>query len=152
MSGSDDAYMRLIASLWSAGEDFLIIEHDVVPNRTALLQAERCSCLWATSPYNGPGLDPIYHSLGFVRFRAELMRREPDLMSQVATLDDAIDTTPGHWRSLDARIDGTLRQRGYEPHIHAPVIQHHVYRGVCACMTEHEEFPVDAEGRYLPEE
>lgn len=150
MSGRDDAYARLVTELWTAAEDFVLIEHDMVPTEAALADAFACSCLWGVSPYNGPGLDPIYRSLGFVRFRSALMRREPDLMQHVTSLHDAIDTPPGHWRSLDARLDGALRQRGYEMHTHSTVLQHHVYRGVCACMTDHEPFPIDPEGRYLP--
>lgn len=139
----------MLCDLWKGGIPFLVIEHDIVPTKQALRQARYCPCIWGISPYNGPGLDPLYTSLGFVRFRKKLMGLEPNAMAAAGSLDDSREVPVGHWRRLDARVTGVLRKRGYEPHVHSPVIQHHVYRGRCACLEDHEEFRVDAEGRFL---
>lgn len=153
--GQADGYLRLLTKLWSEKQTFLLIERDQEITEQALREARECDCWWGASTYNGPGLDPI-HALGFTRFREELMEAEPDLMSQVAAMNDAIDIVPGHWRRLDARMDGALRRRGYEAHLHSPVPHHHVYYDTnarinrCACLTDHEAYPVDAEGRYRP--
>lgn len=158
VSGRSDAYLALLTGLWADRESFLIVEHDIEVTIHALVQARECECWRSSSPYNGPGLDPIIHALGFVRYRRELMEAEPDLMGQVAAMNDSLDIGPGHWRRLDARMDGALRIRGYEAHEHAPVLQHHVYydpkarEDRCACLIIHPPYPVDREGRYLPKE
>ena len=111
-------------------------------------QAKHCNCLWSSSPYNGPGLDPIVNALGFVRFRKELIEAVPDLFNLVEL--DKSDVPAGSWRRLDSRINSALRDKKFELHEHEPVLHHHVYRSVCSCMTEHEVFNVDLEGRFKP--
>ena len=150
VSGRNDSYQELLRTLWDERDAFILIEHDVEINDRAVKQAKHCACLWGISPYNGPGLDPLYGSLGFVRFRSQLMEEVPDLFNAIAALNDSQDIAQGHWRRLDSRILGVLRGRGYEPHIHDPVLQHHVFRDQCSCMTEHEAFPIDGEGRFRP--
>jgi|SRR5665213_2371927 len=150
VSARHDTYQSLLSELWGEKNSFLIIEHDIEPNDRALRQAKYCGCLWGISPYNGPGLDPLYASLGFVRFRRQLMEEVPELFNTIAIVDDGKEISPGHWRRLDARISAELKNKHYEPHFHEPVLQHHVYRDVCACKTEHEVYPVDVEGRYKP--
>lgn len=151
VSARTDAYQWLLSDLWGYQETFLIIEHDVESTDRAIKQARHCACLWGSSPYIGPGgKDFVERGLGFVRFRKELMVAEPDLMGAVAGLDDGKDVPPGHWRRLDARIRGVLEGREYQAHIHSPVLQHHVFEGICACGTNHESYPVDVEGRFKP--
>lgn len=144
----NDGYQRLLTELWSEGEAFLLMEQDIEPNDTALHEAEECPCDWGISPYNGPGGDPLEGSLGFVRFNKGLVIDNPDLFSAVSLIDDGKDVPPGDWRRLDVRIQGVLRQREYMPHLHTPVLHHHVYGGTCACNTEHDVYPLDEQGRY----
>ena len=152
VSGRTDAYQSLLNDLWSYGEPFCIIEHDIEINDRAVRQARHCSCSWGTSPYIGPGNeDMLTKSLGFARFGKELLEAIPNFINDVAQVDDGKDVAPGHWRRLDVRISAALANHGYvEPHLHEPVIQHHVYGGVCSCKQEHEGFSVDVEGRFKP--
>ncbi len=140
----------MVERLWADQETFLLIEHDIEVTPEAVKSVEACEHWWCVSPYNGSGGDPIYHSLGFVRFHADLLKHEPDAIGAVALVDDGKDVPPGHWRRFDVRISSVLQQRGYSEHRHPAVLQHHVYNGQCSCMTDHESFSVDREGRYLP--
>ena len=152
VSADPMAYYRLVRELWAAGKTFLLVEHDITVNTQAILQAEKCSCLWGISPYNGPGGigDLLYASLGFVRFREELMVAEPDVMERVGIANDGgIEVLPGDYRRLDVRLSHELKMRGYEPHVHATrVAHHHVYRCDCVCGYEHEEYSINQDGRY----
>lgn len=160
VSKGDDAYWRLLGQLWG-GEEFGVVEHDIEVTEAAIQEAEECECLWASSPYRGPGHGLLLHSLGFVRFRQELLRAVPQLMGVVGQLKDSIEVAPGHWRRLDARTEGTLRdleQRcgvAFAPHTHSEVLHHHVYQDperqsgwFCACGQDHSGYPYDREGRY----
>lgn len=150
MSGSDTAYFDLVEQLWAGRQSFLLVEHDIEINDQALAEAAGCDCWWAVSPYVGPfgPAEPLEESLGFTRFAGELIDAVPGLMARAAL-------TPGggrierNWRCLDTRIAGALRAAGHRPHIHTPVVQHHVYLGGCTCGTDHD-LPVDTEGRYTP--
>lgn len=126
VSADVQAYHRLFSDLWLAGETFLLIEHDIVPNDEAMIQAEECSCWWGTSPYEGPpGRGLLTDSLGFVCFRAELMMAEPDLATEAWWDPEGGKTfAPGHWKRMDLRIAHQLRERGYEPHVHDATVAH----------------------------
>lgn len=149
MSRSDTAYFDLIETLWADREPFLLVEHDIEINQRALRQAKHCACWWSVSPYIGPfGPDEMLDgSLGFTRFRRQLIDDIPDLPARAARANGSLER---NWRCLDTRILGVLRQAGHRPHLHAPVVQHHVYRGHCTCGTDHPELAVDTEGRYRP--
>lgn len=137
VSQSLESYWRLVDSLWSAGESFLLVEHDMEVNPRALRQAKHCKCEWGVSPYIGPGHVMLDGALGCTRFRAGLMRNFPDLLSRVALFNDSPHFLQKDWRRLDARMKGLLMQEGYSPHLHAEVKHHHVYQGRCACGEEH---------------
>ena len=146
------AYYRLVRELWAAGDTFLLVEHDIEINEQALLQAEKCPCVWGVSPYSGPGGigDLLCASLGFVRFRAELMKDEPDVLSEIGKVaDGGLEIPPGDFRRLDVRLSTELKLRGYEPHVHASQVHHHhVYRCDCVCGYEHEEYSINQDGRF----
>jgi hypothetical protein len=152
VSDRTDAYQRLFIALWEAGQDFMLVEHDTELTLRALRQARGCSCLWGVNPYRGPGGNLLTRSLGCVRFRAPLLAAIPDMGRRLETLNDGKDVPLGHWKRLDARVAGVLRDfdLAFEPHLHLPEVrQHHVYQGRCACGVGHEEYPVDQEGRYI---
>lgn len=148
MSANDSAYWQLVAGLWSAGKTFLLVEHDIEPTPRAIRQARHCACWWSVTPYEGPQGDLLDGSLGFTRYRAQLLAAEPDL--PYAATGNPGGGLERNWRCLDTRLLGELRKRGYQPHIHRPpVVQHHYYRGRCTCGSDHD-YPVDTEGRYTP--
>lgn len=143
VSASTEAYYRLVAELWHAGDDFLLIEHDIELTEAALAQALDCPCIWSTSPYRGPGTSyegatVLTGSLGCTRFRAELIAAVPGALAEVGNVDDGGPAVPlRDWRRLDARLLGVLMAHGYAPHVHAEVIHHHPYPYGCACGREH---------------
>lgn len=109
VSGSDTAYWDVLARLWDAGEDFAVVEHDVIPAAGALASFEACGHDWCGAPY--PYLAGTYAGLGCTRFRAAVMARHPDLMDVVAAMSND-SHQPRHWCTLDAWIQAVLRQRG----------------------------------------
>ena len=150
VSGDENNYHRLLERLWSDGESFLLIEHDIEQTDIALEEARTCECLWGASPYViGEGGNLWSRALGFTRFRAELMAREPDLMVAAGRSRPQDVSGSADWRILDSRIDGILRARHYDVCVHSPVVHHHIYGGVCVCGTDHPDFKVDQEGRYI---
>lgn len=145
VSGSDQAYYRLLAELWASGEDFMLVEHDM-----ELLGGEAdaftaCRSPWCTFPYEGS--QPIYTSrgrlnpppraprifrcaLGCTRFRAELTAELPDAVAHMARKQhpwgDGFSST--HWRRLDSQLASYLFQHGHKVCEHQPhVIHHHDY-------------------------
>lgn len=142
---SDTAYCKVLTDLWAGGEDVLVVEHDIEIHDRVVPEARACSEPWCVWPYNGPGFgdkqgDPfLYGSLGCTRFSGVLMRTEPDLLAVAGALSQGLPA--GDWRRMDASILPTLRDRGYEPHLHWPaVLHHHIYPNEgCACGSVHEE-------------
>lgn len=137
------AYSRLLAGLWEAGDAFLVVEHDVEPTAEAVTQAAVCSCPWSVSPYKGSGPSHaeaamLTGSLGCTRFSAALLAEVPDAMQRANALNDGASVCPpGHWQRLDARLLHVLRDAGFWPHQHVPVLHHHVYAYGCACGEDH---------------
>lgn len=147
VSGDSGAYWRSLVTLWAEKQDILNIEQDVEPNRQALREAACCPRLWCVSPYRGPGLDEMFGTLGFVRWRKELMEEFPEAMAEAGDIRDS-NLTPGDWRRVDAWVNHVILNRIGEPHVHHRVLHHHLYHGRCACMKHHAEYPMDREGRY----
>ena len=69
VSGSVLAYYELMRRVWADGEDFILIEHDLDFNPEAIKVLEECPHL----------LCSIAGYWRLTRFRAELIRSEPDL-------------------------------------------------------------------------
>jgi hypothetical protein len=114
VSQDDEAYFRLLASLWHEAEDFVIVEQDQVLPPGALEGFEACpelKCGHGTWLYGGWG---IWH--GCVRYRREMMLAHPGLMESIQTR---------HWSSLDSAVINHLRLLGYpEAHWHWPASKH----------------------------
>lgn len=130
------SYGRLLSRLWADREDFLIVEHDIVPTAEALLEAEECDCLWGLSPYPAGNKGLLKGALGFTRFAKELMEDAPDVMVEaITTYNGGAATPPGHWLMMDARLSRSLTCRGYRFHVHESVVGHeHCYAPAgCAC-------------------
>lgn len=123
VSGSDTAYLEVLALHWAGGEDFVLVEHDVVPHLTALLELGLCSCAYCCFPYAWTTC--VGPALGCTRFRAELLESVPDAVEQVARIPTAYGP-PGHWRQLDVHLmRNVLRDtHGLQPHVHTPAVTH----------------------------
>lgn len=114
----DYGYGHLLADLWEAGEDFCIVEQDIVlPNDLAEALAV-CEKHYCAHPYNlrdGRGLGT---ALGCVRFTSTLISRYP----LVGTPWRAT-----HWSVLDGAVDHAMREViRVNLHVHPePLIHRH---------------------------
>jgi hypothetical protein len=147
----DHAYWELLRDLWSAGETFVLIEHDMELHSAVLPEFDACRQPWCVFPYPGPtpprgwsqvehGDPLLYRSLGCTRFSAALIAKRPRFIA---------DLPSRHWERLDAEIAPALMRLGYQVHVHRPaVLQHHVWNGECACGTGHKPYRVDQWGRF----
>jgi hypothetical protein len=110
----NEAYYRLLADLWHSGEDFLVVEQDMVPPPGAIKELDECESEWCGNAYWLYGNWGVW--LGTTRFRGELTRRHPDLMETIVSRD---------WHALDSAITNHLRLLGYpEAHWHWPAARH----------------------------
>ena len=108
VSDSDDAYWQVLSDLWRAGESFAIVEHDVVVHPTVFDGYDACPRVWCASPHRYVcGGDAGYYGMGCVRFRAELLRDNPNVMYDVAQMANA-GHPPKHWCTLDAHLQTVL--------------------------------------------
>ena len=135
VSADGDAYWRLLCDVWSDGESFLIVEHDVVCRPDVLEQVEACPEPWCTFGY-----EPICHPecleawanmLGCTRFSADLIAAAPDAVSSIPPelrdwhnlcdhlAGDKVNGTPAPLRP------GSLRAAGFTHHWHTPPVTHH---------------------------
>jgi hypothetical protein len=132
VSGSITAYWELLAELWADGQDWAIVEQDIIINPDTLTSFEECPEEWCVSPY--PYLSgPAHPGLGCARFRQSLMARLPDVMDTVATYNYA-GHGPKHWCTLDDALRRTLQNLGVTVHLHDRVAHLHTQptHGCCA--------------------
>ncbi len=123
VSGDEEAYWRLLSTLWAAGKTFAIVEHDVVVRATTLEELRNCPSPWCSFqvPYVG---GCAYAGLGCAKFDAELIRRHPDALNEVATFSDE-QHSPRHWCRLDHWLqDCVLKRRGEAMCVHGPPLKH----------------------------
>lgn len=124
-TGDDDyAYGRLLRELWAAGEDFLLIEHDVVPTVDHLLRMAICPSAYCAAPY--AWLQAVGVTLGFTRFRSVLLRAYPDA-AEIACRIPHPYGDPGHYRTpLDVWLQAAVLRDlyGLQPCCHLPPVEH----------------------------
>jgi len=130
VSGDDQAYFRLIASLWDQGTEFTIVEHDITVTPVALDSLDNCPASWCSSPY--PYLSIMYAGLGCARFRPAIMIRHPDVMAEVGPMGDD-SHPPMHWCRLDSRLTGALAGRGERKCTAHPPVGHYDRRPAHGC-------------------
>lgn len=138
----DSAYWDLLCSLWASGDDFALIEHDMVPHDTTLPGFLDCPNGWCLHPYEGapilgtPRRRIFRCALGCTRFRGEFTARYPDTVSRLRHTSTTIfgrycNTT---WDRMDSQIASILFQSGERPCEHEPMVDHH--HPVCECGTD----------------
>ena len=137
-------YWQMLTHLWAQGESFILVEHDVEIHGSVFPEFLNCWRPWCVFPYSGPpilggGLGaPFERALGCTRFRSDLLREHPQLISSIG-LDWRRPEEHRDWRGLDARIASALDQAGEVPHVHSPPVRHHhQYPQGCACGEDHE--------------
>lgn len=99
-SDDDEAYWRLLDRLWSARRTFVLLEHDIVPDRETLQTILNCPHDWCGVPYPVGNLWGVFH--GCTRYSAALIRRNPGAVRAMR------DHT---WRALDSQLIAYLAHR-----------------------------------------
>lgn len=109
-----DAYWSLLRDLWRSGDDFCIVEQDMVVPPGALASLEACPELWCGVPYELYGVYGVWH--GVTRYRGALTWRLPHLPDEIEHRS---------WEQLDSAWINHLRDEGYaEAHWHWPAARH----------------------------
>jgi hypothetical protein len=125
VSHSDMAYGELVARLWSAGQSFVLCEHDVVATPELLEEMWQCPADWCAGfayAYHGavmPGEDRPQHpgrdrvtALMLNKFSASLIARTPHVPS----------ATKVRWSMVDLALMPML---GAKPCLHGPMAHLH---------------------------
>lgn len=135
VSGSADSYWEALNDIWSKGETFAIIEHDVICRPDVVEQFDACDCLWGTFGYANMCHEECREAwanmLGCTRFRAELIAAVPNALSSIP--EDQRD-----WHNVCDSLAGdkiagvtsplrpnSLRAAGFSHHWHTPYVGHH---------------------------
>lgn len=114
-------YGELLAALWRAGQEFTVIEHDIVPHSWTVYELDGCPLRWCGYPY--ANTDRYAASLGCTRFRASLMQDYPDLLADVRSRRWG-NLPAGHWMALADHLRDALTERGESMHVHLPPVGH----------------------------
>ena len=127
-AASPTAYYELLLHLWSEGDTFIIIEHDIEITPTIIPSLLKCPQQWCGAIYSVSNTPKAaaFVMLGLTKFSSQLIKKHPDLMQVVGLIDDD-GLARKDWHRNDTRIDRVLRQRGYTPCPHERVNHHHNY-------------------------
>ena len=133
VSGSPDAYWAALCEWWVKGEDFAVIEHDVICRPDVIEQFDSCPEPWCVFGY-----DPICHEacqeawanmLGCTRFRAVITAEFPDAVTSIPPQDrnwnnlcDHLAGNKLHGVPCDQRPGGIREQ--FTHHWHRPSVRH----------------------------
>ena len=112
---SDTAYPEMIARLFSEGNAFLNVEHDVVPDKACLRAMVRCHEPFCAAPYEWT--TNVGPALGCTKFSGDFLADFPTA---------AAEALGGSFRQFDyvlmrTVLAGKYRQR---PHVHLPPAEH----------------------------
>lgn len=114
VSGDNWNYWRLLSRLWSEGEQFMILEHDMLPWPGAIHLAWQCEEPWCVYPYLiGGRYSTVGH--GCVKYGVEILEGAPNAVKNVGRK---------HWSTLDSHTIHAVRKAGFKPHVHQPPIIH----------------------------
>ena len=121
VGGSDSDYWHLLDGLWTAGDTFCILEHDVLPLPDSFDELESCEGDWCAFPT--PYLSGTYPGLGCVKFSADILRAVPDAMTRVGLRSN--DTHgPRHYCTIDTFLRTVLMAEGFDQCVHERVLAH----------------------------
>jgi hypothetical protein len=122
VSGSDEAYWELLASMWAKAATFIVVEQDVVVRPDSLDELVECEHPWCS--FQVPYVGRLYAGLSCAKFTAALIARYPDALERISELSDT-DHPPKHWCRLDSWLQAFVLNPGGEiMHVHGPPLQH----------------------------
>lgn len=111
--GHRDEYWQLLHDRWEIGDEFLLVEQDVVVWQGAIQHLAECSNAWCTLPTMCHGR-MITTTFGCVKFSRDLIARNPRFW-------DDIDRD---WFHLDANFADKMGWPWIRPHDHWPPASH----------------------------
>lgn len=107
-------YGELLEKLWTVGDGFILVEHDIAPWPGAIHQLIGCDDDWCCYEY--PLNFGLVGALGCTKFSTKLLAktwRIPQLWYQT------------HWGAVDGKLVAALRTaHGQDAHIHTPPVAH----------------------------
>lgn len=128
VASGDLAYFESLGDIWSRGEQFATVEHDILIRPDIVAAFEECPEPWCVFGYtefccadehgNSPCMEAWRNELGCTRFRAEVMEAVPDAVSSIpqGALQD--------WHNLCDGLGNNLRAAGFTHHWHTPHARH----------------------------
>lgn len=124
-AANDWGYCLLLDKLWRKAarrhDDLIVVEHDILIGDDTLDRFARCDRGWCAAPY---WIANQYRTaLGCTRFRAHLIRSNPDLILEAAKLPSG-GMPEGHWKRMDVRIRQRLEQDGWRECDRHPRVTH----------------------------
>lgn len=136
VSEDDEAYWRALCAIWAIGEDFAIVEHDVICHPDVVEQFDTCPEPWCTFGYANichPACQEAWaNQLGCTRFRAEAMAKCPDALTSIPegqrnwhNLCDHIAGNKVHGVDQPTLREHSIRAAGFSHHWHYPPVGHH---------------------------
>ncbi len=138
LTGDDQGYFKVVAKLWTKGESFLLLEHDVLATPALLQEMWDCPHEWCHAfawRYSGPVMP------GESRPQHPIRQRETALFCHKVSGSllqrmGAIPRGPVRWTQVDFLLLGWLAQNALA-HLHGPVLHlHQQHPAWAATMTE----------------
>ena len=119
VSASVTGYWELLSRLWAKGQDFIVVEHDVIVRPGTIAALDRCQRPWCSVPARGWPTIADWESshLQCNRFRKEAILAHPTLLD--------VPPWSRHWVGLDGQLLPRLQRRIGPPHIHSAKLARH---------------------------
>lgn len=110
-------YGRILSQYWKAGQDFAVVEPDIVVRPDVVCDFLYCKHEYCCYPY--AWTTNVGPALGCTWFRSDFLKRYPDAMSEVLRRHVS-------WRQVDVVLMRHIlaRQYGEQPHVHLPPVKH----------------------------
>lgn len=114
-AGDEHAYRRMIAYYWRQGEDFMVVEPDILIREDVIDAFMDCDCEYGCFPY--AWLTDVGPALGCTWFRSSFLEEYPEAVLETGLVS---------WRQLDVVLMRHVLARKYheQPHVHLPAVQH----------------------------
>lgn len=107
------AYWRLMRELWQEGQEFFIVEHDVLVWFGGIRELSECEHKWCTLPTVCRG-KLFSTSFGCVRFSEQVIAENPGFWEDIPTT----------WWHLDGAFADKMGWPYIRPHVHWPPATH----------------------------
>lgn len=131
LTGKPHGYFELIARLWSERKGFAILEQDIVPADGVWSEMTCCPEPWCAGLHKLHDNAPEVWSLGFMRFRSELLVRHYAQLETGTFAPDGAELLAEvlgenrSWKRVDLAVYTVLGMGGFTtPHLHGPVGRH----------------------------